>query len=37
MKVGVAYVDIQVLMHLKEEQKWATDKQLGVISNTMLF
>ena len=31
------YVGIHVLRCLKEEQTWATDKRLGVISNIMLF
>ena len=30
-------VDIQVSSHLKEELAWAADKQLQVISTTMLF
>ena len=33
----VAYVNIRVLKSLKEELTWATDKQLWVISNKMLF
>ena len=31
------YVGIHVLMCLKDELAWATDKQLQVISNIMLF
>ena len=37
LKVGVAYVNVHVLRHLKEELAWATDKWLWVISNTVLF
>ena len=37
IKVGVAYVNVHVLRHLKEELAWATDKWLWVISNTVLF
>ena len=37
MKVGVVYVKIHILRHLKEELAWAIDKQFQVISNKMLF
>ena len=37
MKVGVAYVNIHVSRHLKEELTWAIDEWLHVISNTMSF
>ena len=37
IKVGVAYVNIHILKHLKEELAWAIDKQLWVISNKMIF
>ena len=37
MKVGVAYINVSVPRHLKEELAWAIHKQLWVISNTMLF
>ena len=30
-------MNICVLRHLKEELAWAIDKQLQVVSNTMLF
>ena len=33
----MAYVNIQVLMHLKEELAWAIEKWLRLIINTMLF
>ena len=35
--MGMAYVSIDVLIHLKQELAWATDKQLWIISNVMLF
>ena len=35
--VGVVYVKVHILRHLKEELAWALDKQLQVISYTMLF
>ena len=35
IKVGVAYVNIHILRHLKEELAWAIDKCLQVISNIM--
>ena len=35
--MGMAYVSIDVLIHLKHELAWAMDKQLWVISNVMLF
>ena len=37
IKVGVACVGIHISRQLKEELTWATDKQLKVISNIMLF
>ena len=37
IRVGVAYVNISVSKHLKEELSWAIDKQLWLIINTMLF
>ena len=33
MKMSVAYIDIHVSRLLKEEQAWATDKWLHIISN----
>ena len=33
IKVGVAYVNVHILRHLKEELAWAIDKCLQVISN----
>ena len=35
--MGMAYVNIDVLIHLKQELAWATVKQLWIISNVMLF
>ena len=37
MRMGVAYVNVCVLRHLKEELAWGIDKQLWVVSNKMLF
>ena len=37
IKVGVAYVNIQVSRRLKEKLAWVIDKWLQVISNKMLF
>ena len=37
IKVGVVYMNICVLRHLKEELAWVIDKRLRVISNKMLF
>ena len=37
IKVGVAYVNICILRHLKEELTWAIDKPLQVISNKVVF
>ena len=37
IKVGVAYVNIRVSRHLKEELAWAIDKWLRIISNKMLI
>ena len=37
IRVGVAYVNIRVLRHLKEELSWAIDKRLRLIVNTVLF
>ena len=34
---GVAYVNIRVSKHLKEELTWVIDKWLQVISNKMLL
>ena len=36
-KVGVAYVNIRILRHLKEELAWAIDRWLQIISNKILF
>ena len=36
-KVDVGYMGVHILRCLKEELAWATDKQLWVISNIMLF
>ena len=36
MIVGVAYVNVRVLTHLKEELALVIDKQLRFISNKML-
>ena len=33
----MAYVSIDVLIHLKQELAQATDEQLWIISNVMLF
>ena len=33
----MAYVNIRISRHLKEELAWVIDKQLRVISNKMLF
>ena len=35
--MGVVDVDVHVLSHLKDELSWAADKQLWVISTTMIF
>ena len=35
--MGVACMDVCTSRNLKEELAWATDKQLQVISNIMLF
>ena len=35
--MGEVDVDIRISSHLKEELAWAADKQLWVISTTMLF
>ena len=35
--MGVAYVNVHVSRHLKEELGWAIDKQLQLIINKMLF
>ena len=37
IRVGVAYVNVHVLRHLKEELSWAIDKRLRLIINKMLF
>ena len=37
IRVGVAYVNVRVSRHLKEELSWAIDKRLRLIINTMLF
>ena len=37
IKVGVAYLNIHISTHLKEELVWIIDKQLQVIRNKMLF
>ena len=36
-RMGEVDVDIRISSHLKEELAWAADKQLWVISTTMLF
>ena len=33
----MAYINVSVLKHLKEELAWAIHKRLWVISNIMLF
>ena len=35
--MGVAYVNVHVSRHLKEELAWVIDKRLWAISNKMLF
>ena len=35
--MGMAYVSIDVLIHLEQELAWAMDKQLWVISNVMSY
>ena len=37
VKVGVAYMNVNVLKWLKEKLAWAINKQLRVIGNEMLF
>ena len=37
IKVGVAYMNICIIRHLKEELAEVTDKYLWIISNIMLF
>ena len=37
IKVDLAYMDIHLSRHLKEELAWATEKWLQVINNMMLF
>ena len=37
IKVGVAYMNVYISRHLKEELAWVIDKRLQVISNKMLF
>ena len=37
IKVGVAYVNVCISRHLKQELAWAIDISLLVISITMLF
>ena len=36
-RVGVAYMNVRVSRHLKEEQSWAIDKRLRLIIIKMLF
>ena len=36
-RVGVAYVNVHVSRHLKEELSWAIDKRLRLIIIKMLF
>ena len=36
IRVGVAYMNVHVSRHLKEELSWPIDKQLWLIINTML-
>ena len=35
--VGVAYVNVCIVRHLKEELAWAMDKRLWLIINAILF
>ena len=37
IKVGVAYVNVCKLKHVREEVAWSIDKWLHVISNEVLF
>ena len=37
IKVGVAYMNVCVSRHLKEELAWVIDKRIWVISHKMLF
>ena len=37
IRVGVAYINVHISRHLKEELGWAIDKRLWVIINKMLF
>ena len=37
IRVGVAYVNVCISGHLKEELGWPIDKRLWLIINTMLF
>ena len=36
-KGDMAYMNVYVSRHLKEELAWAIDKRFRVVSNTMLF
>ena len=35
--MGMVYMGVHVLRHLKEELAWATDKWLHIISTIVLF
>ena len=35
--MGVAYVNLRVLRHLKQEVAWDRDEWLRIVSTTMLF
>ena len=37
IRVGVTYMNVRILRHLKEDLAWVIDKQLWLIFNTMLF
>ena len=37
IKAGVAYVNVRISKHIKEELAWAINKRLLVISNEILF
>ena len=37
IRVGVAYMNVRISRHLKEELAWAIDKWLWLIINTILF
>ena len=37
IRVGVMYVNLRILRHLKEKLAWAIDERFQLISITMLF